>query len=104
MHWEGILVRKTVQELSDKKMSMADDEDDDILQEDTRLHCEIINKSVRGQSAAVVVVSYHHRRHPLTLTNQRGFFFSHGYTILHPGDTHTSIQDITAFAYILFNI
>jgi hypothetical protein len=46
-------------------MSMGDD-DDDILQEDTRLRSEIINKSVRGQSAAVVVVS--HRRHPLTLT------------------------------------
>jgi hypothetical protein len=47
-------------------MSMGDD-DDDILQEDTRLYCEIINKSVRGQSAAVVVV-VSHRRRPLTLT------------------------------------
>lgn len=40
------------------KMSVADD-DDDILQ-DTRLYCEIINKSVGGQLVS--------RRRPLTLT------------------------------------
>lgn len=39
------------------KMSVADD--DDILQ-DTRLYCEIINKSVGGQLVS--------RRRPLTLT------------------------------------
>lgn len=42
-------------------MSVADDDDDDddILQ-DTRLYCEIINKSVGGQLVS--------RRRPLTLT------------------------------------
>lgn len=40
------------------KMSVADD-DDDILQ-DTRLYCEIFNKSVGGQLVS--------RRRPLTLT------------------------------------
>lgn len=44
------------------KMSVADDDvddDDDILQ-DTRLYCEIINKSMGGQLVS--------RRRPLTLT------------------------------------
>ena len=58
MHYEGILVKKTVQEHSDKN-ELADDDDDDILQ-DTRLYCEIIDKSVGGQLVS--------RRRPLTLT------------------------------------
>jgi hypothetical protein len=57
MHYEGILVKKTVQELV-TKMSVADD-DEDILQE-TRLYCEISNKSVGGQLVS--------RSRPLTLT------------------------------------
>lgn len=40
-------------------MSVADDDDDDILQ-DTRLYCEKINKSMGGQLVS--------RRRPLTLT------------------------------------